>query len=167
VTKGDIGAIIFGVMVVANVALGQLGRWWWPRSAMRARQLSEGTGPIPGVPAACDPSRALVIIEREGGYLRDGLRSYTVVVDGHRVGKIRAGTSFAAEVAAGIHIVQIRIDGFRSVPVRIDCEASSEVRLRCRPRDRSGLGLADFALGLVGRRPWILLDDNKIIANPG
>jgi hypothetical protein len=99
-----------------------------------------------------------LILERAAGHTRDGIRLYSAVIDGHTVGKIGEGERLAVDVPAGIHVVQVRIDGFRSQALRIKAEADREVTLTCRPNDPSRFFVDDFVLGLIGRRPWIRLE---------
>jgi hypothetical protein len=151
------GAIILASVLIFNLGLGVLGRRWWKNSALRARQLSEGPR-ASEASTSPDPARSKLIIQRAGGYLRDAIRQYTVVVDGVRVGKVGAGESFVLDVAAGIHVVQIRIDGFGSARLSVECAAGAEVSLTCRPRDPSPFAVDDIILGLLGRRTWIVLE---------
>jgi hypothetical protein len=80
--------------------------------------------------------------EREGGYYRDALRAYVIVVDGAAVGRVRAGERESVEVAAGAHEVYVHISRlWRSPGVRVEVPAGGLVRLRCRPGRTPAFGL--------------------------
>ena len=74
----------------------------------------------------------LLVVHRAAVPWRDRLRSYTVVVDGVRVGHVRDAETRAFEVAEGRHTVEFRIDWARSKPVFVDV-GHGGARIECRP----------------------------------
>lgn len=157
-TRVEVGAAILGVVVIGNLVIGAWGRRYSRRLAVRAAETS--WPPCRRAPAAAtDQGKATLVVERAAGYLRDALRLYVVVVDGRRAGKLASGGVLLLDVAAGTHVVQIKIDVFRSRRLSVDCLEASQVKLTCRPRDSSPLVIDDLILGAAGRRSWILLEE--------
>jgi hypothetical protein len=70
---------------------------------------------------------ATIKIKREAGFA-DMLRSYTVVLDGRIVGKLRRGKEMVLDATSGQHELQLKIDWCRSQPVSFsltDAQSSS------------------------------------------
>ena len=80
---------------------------------------------------------ASVVVERpKRGWqfdIRDRWRSYWIVIDGQRVGKVRMGQRLVVPVTAGRHIVRARIDWAGSPKVHVDLDSGEEVVLNVHP----------------------------------
>ncbi len=76
---------------------------------------------------------ATIRVEREAGGYTDRLRAYTVLVDGAEVGKVKRGESVETPVAAGAHLVQMKVDWTRSIPVKVEVADGEQARLSCAP----------------------------------
>lgn len=61
----------------------------------------------------------------------DVLRSYTVVIDGHKVGRLRLGQSELFSVDPGRHSVQVKIDRFASPAVEVEVHEGSTLEMVC------------------------------------
>lgn len=142
-TRTVLGASLLGVVIILNLALG------W-RHARRGPWLAR---------EAADPDlRCTLIVDRSAGYSRDRRRLYLVRVDRRRAGKVQAGGQLLLEVARGTHLIQVSIDGFRSRRIQVPCAPDAQVVVTCRPRDPSPYVVDDLVLGLIGMRPWIVLE---------
>ena len=64
---------------------------------------------------------------------RDRWRSYWVMIDGQRVGRLRLGGRLVTAVAAGRHTVQVRIDWTGSRNVHVFLHEDGEVVLTVHP----------------------------------
>lgn len=78
--------------------------------------------------------RGRITLRRERAW-PDSFRAYRVTIDGKAAGRIRRGEEKEFEVAAGHHVVQLRIDWARSRPVDADVLADRTVSLSCRGRN--------------------------------
>ena len=96
------------------------------------------------------------MVERpqRGWYLdaRDRWRSYRVLVDGERVGKLRVGGRLVTSVAAGRHTVQVRIDWTGSRTAHVFLHEGGEVVLKVHPA-----GSACDIWQVVGNDKWLTL----------
>jgi hypothetical protein len=91
-----------------------------------------------------------VVIRREGGFWRDGIRRYSVRLDGERFGRLRPDEEVSIEVEPGSHEVQIKLD-WGSSPKRFLELAPGEVAwLRCGPGSMKGLVIPGRYLVLEG-----------------
>jgi hypothetical protein len=72
-------------------------------------------------------------LTREADRYVDRTRAYRVLVDGERVGKIKAGETARYAVAAGMHRVQLRIDWCSSPTLEVDVPNGGHVALDCGP----------------------------------
>ena len=79
------------------------------------------------------PSNAKITVERQAGGYTDRARAYKLLVDGEEKGSLNAGESVTAEVPAGSHQVQMKIDWATSLPIDVIADAGQEVRLSCKP----------------------------------
>jgi hypothetical protein len=74
-----------------------------------------------------------IVVERDGDARRDKYRRYKIMVDGRRVGSIRAGGRREIAVPPAPHVVQLRIDWCSSPELRVDLAAGQWLVLRCGP----------------------------------
>ena len=93
------------------------------------------------------PLSATLVVQRPYVPWRDRLRSYVVVVDGVRAGKVRGGAELVIGVSPGIHRVEARIDWTGSGPVDVAVPAGGVAVLAVQPA-----GGAGQALGQIGGR---------------
>jgi hypothetical protein len=83
---------------------------------------------------------ALLALTRDKHGSRDIFRSYTVMPDGAKMGKIRRGGSLDISVAPGNHEVFLQIDWCRSPVIEFAAEGGETIKLNCRPgNSRPGL----------------------------
>jgi hypothetical protein len=83
---------------------------------------------------------ALLALIRDKHGSRDIFRSYTVMPDGAKMGKIRRGGSLEISVAPGNHEVFLQIDWCRSPVIEFAAEGGETIKLNCRPgNSRPGL----------------------------
>lgn len=76
-----------------------------------------------------DDGEGTILVDRpELGWM-DQLRAYRVIVDGQESGRTSNGETKALPVAAGPHVVQLRIDWSGSKPLKVDVAQGSAVRL--------------------------------------
>ncbi|WP_157607244.1 hypothetical protein [Sanguibacter suarezii] len=100
------------------------------------------------------PASATLVVQRPYVPWRDRLRSYVVVVDGKRAGKVRGGAELVIAVAPGSHRVAARIDWTGSGPLDVVVPAGGVAVLRVRPAGGPG-----EALGQVGgRHSYLVLE---------
>jgi hypothetical protein len=78
-------------------------------------------------------SPGMLVIERPKAASRDQWRSYLVIVDGVRRGKIRRGDTMRMELPPGIHHVKGEIDWGSSESLEIEVSENSTTRLRLEP----------------------------------
>lgn len=95
---------------------------------------------------------ARLVINRPAGAWRDRLRAYHVLLDGQRLGVIRAGETIGSDIAAGPHLVQAKIDWSGSPPLEFDAEPGTEIVLRVEPA-----GNAFMAWQAYGSTSWLRL----------
>ncbi|MCW8889538.1 MAG: toll/interleukin-1 receptor domain-containing protein, partial [Sedimenticola sp.] len=62
------------------------------------------------------------------------LRQFTILVDGHSIGKIKAGQSKQFKLPCGRHVVGIKLDFYKSEPIKIDLQPEDSVLLECGDR---------------------------------
>jgi hypothetical protein len=89
-----------------------------------------------------------LIIKRPEGSRRDRLRGYSIFVDGHQIGKVRAGGQVDASVAPGAHRVNARIDGLKSRTLEVEIRAGDQVNVIVEP---GGGPWQFYQLALPGR----------------
>ena len=100
------------------------------------------------------PPSATLVVQRPFVPWRDRLRSYVVMVDGVRAGKVRGGAELVIGVAPGIHRVEARIDWTGSGPLDVVVPAGGVAVLVVQPA-----GGASGALGQVGgRHSYLVLE---------
>jgi hypothetical protein len=104
-------------------------------------------------PSPVSASAGTIRLTREPRGRRDRLRAYSIVVDSHVVGTIRAAQTLDLPVARGAHSVQIAIDWARSPAISVDVAPRKTVHLRCAPNTAQSalIGIT------VGRRKYIRL----------
>src|SRR5579883_1440742 len=73
---------------------------------------------------------AQISIARDSGYA-DRLRNYAVVVDGKKIGKIGNGETKSFPIAAGEHMLKLKIAWCGSNTVRFDAAESQTVKFLC------------------------------------
>jgi len=76
--------------------------------------------------------QATLVIQREVAGRRDSARSFVVVVDGKKMGKLRSGDEIVLQVTPGKHRVQGRIDWAGSPKVEVDLTAGQRAVMRLR-----------------------------------
>lgn len=74
--------------------------------------------------------RGQLVIERPYRLLSAG-RRYAIYVDGDRVGRVAAGSSFALLVGSGQREVQFRLDWARSCPILVQIDAGATTKVFC------------------------------------
>ncbi|MFE0701953.1 hypothetical protein [Streptomyces sp. NPDC058872] len=109
----------------------------------RTDQPAEGTGSEvgadgrDGTPAAAG-GHGTVVLSRAPGGERDLLRRYDVRIDGIRIGGIRQGRTMRFEVPAGLHRLDLTIDGACSRSLNVLVEPDGTACFACAPSNRSG-----------------------------
>lgn len=107
------------------------------------------------------PGRFYVELTRDSD-TRDLLRSYRVIVDGHRGGRLWQGDTIRLPLEPGHHTVQMRYDFFRSKALRIEGAAGEVVALVCRPGPSSRSMLYDVVAGITGKQPMVTLELSSV-----
>lgn len=74
-----------------------------------------------------------VLFTRPGGRWRDWARAYRIVLDGEPVGGVRPRRTLRAEVPAGTHTVQARLDAAGSKKYRFSASAGQEYTFEVMP----------------------------------
>lgn len=92
-----------------------------------------------------------LIVERPKGGWQDLLRSYTIRVDGSKIGSLRRGQSVTLELPAGSHVVDARIDWSGSPELTVEIEPNDTSTVRVEP---SGNALRAPARA-GGRDTWL------------
>ncbi|MGH3401971.1 MAG: hypothetical protein ACRDRJ_05530 [Streptosporangiaceae bacterium] len=92
----------------------------------------------------------MIVLERDRTGMRDIFRSYTVVVDGNSVGKIKRGERLELPIAVGHHRIHLQIDWGRSPKLDIDARAGDVIRFSCRPGGSPAAGFRDAFSGSEG-----------------
>jgi hypothetical protein len=64
---------------------------------------------------------------------RDRLRSYDVLVDGRRMGRVRRGQSATLIVDPGRHQIEVKIDWKKSAAVFLNAQPGETLYLECGP----------------------------------
>jgi hypothetical protein len=75
-------------------------------------------------------------VERQASGYADRARSYRVVLDATRAGRVGFGDICTFEASPGHHVLHLAIDWCRSRSVELDLAAGQEVRLQCWPNAR-------------------------------
>jgi hypothetical protein len=98
----------------------------------------------------------LLEISRDSGYA-DRARSYTVVIDGIAVGKVRNGETKQFEVSAGDHELRMKIDWCGSRPIHFSVPEGGVASFNARSglRDSGSLGALGHAF--FARDSWVIL----------
>lgn len=81
---------------------------------------------------------ARLVVVRHPGPM-DGLRTYSVIVDQHRVGDISEGERKVFTIPPGTHTVSLKLDLGRSRELTITAEGSNDVAIQCRSGQYSPL----------------------------
>lgn len=76
------------------------------------------------------------------------LRSVIIYIDGKRAGKVGNGQSVIFDVAAGSHVVHIRLDWMKTKPLDLNVGPGERVTLEC----QTGARLLAAGLGGVENR---------------
>lgn len=97
---------------------------------------------------------AAIEVQREGGWLSDGLRTYKVILDGDEVGQLDSGESCRLQVSPGSHEVFLKVDWCRSEPLVVEVAKGETATLRCAPRANL---LTDLYWITLGRKRYIEL----------
>ncbi len=71
-------------------------------------------------------------------HLSRGLRSYSILVDGEKVGSIKNGTTSLIPLAPGPHSVLIKIDWIKSNTMDINTKIGTTIKLQIGYKKRSG-----------------------------
>lgn len=94
---------------------------------------------------------ARIEVSRRSGAYTDAARKYKVMVDGEEVGLIGAGGNVSAEVGAGEHELQIKIDWCRSKPRLVQLGEADTAAFECWPNSSPlkalwyiSFGMADY-----------------------
>jgi hypothetical protein len=74
-----------------------------------------------------------IVLSRDRRGPRDLLRSYAVIVDGEQVAKIRRGQRLELPVAAGRHVIFLKIDWCKSPNVEFEAQPGEKIQLTCAP----------------------------------
>jgi uncharacterized protein (UPF0548 family) len=84
-------------------------------------------------------------------------RSWNVVIDGKKVGKLRPGSTSRFEARPGTHQVWCTVDWVQSNQLMVTVGEGQECRLRCRPAVKPWrwFRLSDAT---VGKSPWMYLE---------
>jgi hypothetical protein len=98
---------------------------------------------------------ATIHLERQPGGWVDRARAYTLLVDGREMGQVKAGEALDAEVPAGAHEVQLKIDWARSLPQTLDLGSGETANFSCAPNANPLTALWWVS---VGRKRYIRLD---------
>lgn len=88
-----------------------------------------------------DTSR--IRITRQRG-VRDKFRRYKVRIDGDVVARLKAGESFATDIAPGRHYLDVRIDWTGSGDLFFDCVAGETLSFECGPGGSPFTGVVDM-----------------------
>jgi hypothetical protein len=80
---------------------------------------------------------AQVTIKRQGWPLADLMRSYSVWIDGQKVGEIRRRRRRSWEVEPGHHDLQLKIDWCQSPALGFDLAAEAEALFVCKAQGTS------------------------------
>ena len=86
-------------------------------------------------------------VSRRAGGWSDRARKYKVLVDGEEVATVGAGESVGAEVDAGEHELQLKLDWCRSRPQTVTLSASETARFECHPNSNPLTVLYYISLG--------------------
>ena len=100
------------------------------------------------------PDSATLVVQRPSQVWRDRWRSYVVLVDGVRVGKIRRGGEIVMPVAPGTHRVEARVDWTGSAPVEVMLHAGESAVLAILPAGGSAQALEQIG----GRHGYLVLE---------
>jgi hypothetical protein len=73
----------------------------------------------------------VIVISRVAESRADKWRAYRVMVDGHNVGKLRAGERIRYRAAVGSHSVWVAIDWCRSERHHVELASAGLLALRC------------------------------------
>jgi hypothetical protein len=73
---------------------------------------------------------ALICVSRDSGYA-DRLRSYSVVVDGRKIGKIANGETKSFPIDPGEHTLKLKIAWCGSNTIHFDADTSQTVDFQC------------------------------------
>ena len=92
-------------------------------------------------------------IERRKAVWRDRVRTYHVVIDGERVGKIASDETVQFELSPGAHLVQMKIDWCGSPTLTVD--GGQDTRLTC---DAGGAAFGALFDILFRRNRYIALE---------
>lgn len=90
---------------------------------------------------------ALLAISRDKRGSRDIFRSYAVIVDGEKVGRIRRGKRLEIPIAPGDHEIFLKIDWCQSSVITFTVREGNVVEFACRPGGSMGSGSRDAAIG--------------------
>ena len=111
---------------------------------------------------------AVIALTRSPGGWRDSRRSYSVMLDGHKVAKVRRGERLELPVSAGHHELYLKIDWCTSQTVELEAPPGAVIEMYCepepegafteRPDDPTWLDVRELAGDLTaGRKSYIRL----------
>ena len=92
-----------------------------------------------------EDAHAFIVVSRDRGGWRDRARTYTVVVDGEQVARIKRGERVEMPVASGRHQVMMRINWGTSQTLDVDVRPGELVELAC-TTGRSQIGAGYIGL---------------------
>ena len=76
---------------------------------------------------------ANLVLSRERRGPRDLFRSYTVMIDGKEVARIKRGQRLELPITPGPHVIFLKIDWCHSPYVEIETAAGQAIQLTCVP----------------------------------
>jgi len=109
---------------------------------------------------------AVIALNRSPGGWRDSRRSYSVVLDGQKVAKVRRGERLELPVLVGRHEIYLKIDWCTSQTVELEATPGAVIEMFCepepegafteRPDDPTWLDVRELAEDLTGGRNWYI-----------
>jgi hypothetical protein len=101
---------------------------------------------------------ATITVRRDGESFQDIARSYKVLIDGSKVGKLRRGKELTHEVDPGEHDVQMKIDWTKSEKLDVKLKDGEEATFVCYPPGTTRAAGAHAIAGAVGKEGYIQLE---------
>ena len=102
-------------------------------------------------------SKGLLNLTRSGDFRRDRLRSYQVIIDGERLGKIGSGENREFPISPGRHRLRLKVDWAVSKTIEFDVNETGRVSFACQPNGNSFTILWDLFLTIGNIKPYIKL----------